>query len=80
MLSQFRTPQGIFRASRSDLEASGLSGSVAQTIASGCTFDDAVEQQQKMLESGAVLVPADPVVVDDAGRLPVAFGPPDTPV
>ncbi len=32
-------------------------GSVAQTIASGCTFDDAVDQQQKMLESGARLVP-----------------------
>ena len=31
-------------------------------------------------EAGAVLVPAEPVVVDDAGRLPVAFGPPDTPV
>jgi hypothetical protein len=49
-------PQAIFRASRSELEAAGLSGSVAQTIASGCTFDDAVDQQQKMLESDARLV------------------------
>jgi len=57
MLSQFRTPQGIFRASRSELESSGLSGSVAQTIASGCTFEDAVDQQQKMLETGALLIP-----------------------
>jgi DNA processing protein len=57
LLGQFHTPQAIFRASRSELEASGLSGSVAQSIASGCSFDDAVDQQQKMLESGAVLVP-----------------------
>ena len=57
MLSQFRTPQAIFRASRSDLESYGLSGSVAQTIASGCTFEDAVDQQQKMLETGALLIP-----------------------
>jgi DNA processing protein len=57
LVAQFRTPHAIFRASRQDLEASGLPGSLAQTIASGCTFDDAVEQQQKMLETGATLVP-----------------------
>src|SRR5437016_3007395 len=57
LLSQFRTPVAVFRASRGDLEASGLAGSLAQTIASGCTFDDAVDQQQKMLETEAVLVP-----------------------
>ena len=56
LVAQFRTPQAIFRASRSELEASGLSGSIAQTIASGCTFEDAVDQQQKMLEAGADLV------------------------
>ncbi len=57
LIARFHTPQAVFRASRSELEASGLSGSVAQTIASGCTFDDAVDQQQKMIETGAVLVP-----------------------
>jgi DNA processing protein len=57
MLEQFRTPQAIFRASRSDLESYGLSGSLAQTLASGCTFEDAVDQQQKMLETGALLIP-----------------------
>jgi DNA processing protein len=56
LLAQFHTPQAIFRASRSELEASGLAGSLAQTIASGCTFDDAVDQQQKAFASGAVLV------------------------
>ncbi len=57
LLAQFKTPQAIFRASRSELESSGLAGSLAQTIASGCTFDDAVDQQQKALGSGASLVP-----------------------
>jgi DNA processing protein len=57
LLAQFRTPQAIFRASRTELEASGLAGSLAQTIASGCTFDDAIDQQEKVLASGATLVP-----------------------
>jgi len=57
LIAHYRSPQAIFRASRSELESSGLSGSVAQTIASGCTFDDAVEQQQKMLETGTALIP-----------------------
>jgi len=74
LLEQFRTPERIFRASRSDLEAGGLSGSVAQTIASGCTFDDAIDQQQKMLDAGALLIP-----FSDPGyppRLKEIFDPP----
>ena len=74
LLERLRTPQAIFRASRSELEASGLSGSVAQTIASGCTFDDAVDQQQKMLETGASLVAfSDPAYPQ---RLKEIFDPP----
>ena len=74
LIAQFRSPQAIFRASRSELESHGLSGSVAQTIASGCTFDDAVDQQQKMLESATALVP-----ISDAtypARLREIFDPP----
>jgi DNA processing protein len=56
LLDRFRSPQAIFRASRSELEAAGLSGAVAQSIASGCTFEDAVVQQERMMEAGAVLV------------------------
>ena len=56
LLDRFRTPQAIFRASRSELEAAGLSGAVAQSISSGCTFEDAVVQQEKMMEAGAVLI------------------------
>src|SRR6185295_13772019 len=56
LLERFRSPQAIFRASRTELEACGVSGAVAQSIASGCTFDDAATQAQKMDEAGAVLV------------------------
>jgi DNA processing protein len=56
LLDRFRTPQAIFRASRTELEGAGVSGSVAQSIASGCTFEDAVTQQEKMAETGAVVI------------------------
>src|SRR3954447_17747474 len=57
LIERFRTPQAIFRSSRSELESTGLPASVAQTLASGCTFDEAVEQQQGLLNVGAQLVP-----------------------
>ena len=56
LIAQFRTPQAVFRASRTELEGAGLSGALAQSIASGCTFEDAVAQQQKMVETGAVAI------------------------
>jgi DNA processing protein len=56
LLERFRTPQAVFRASRTELESAGLSGAVAQSIASGCTFEDAAAQQEKMRQAGAALV------------------------
>lgn len=56
LIAQFRTPQAVFRASRTELEGAGLSGALAQSIASGCTFEDAVAQQQKMVETGAAAI------------------------
>jgi DNA processing protein len=56
LLQRLRTPVAIFRASRTELEAAGVSGAVAQSIASGCTFEDAVVQQEKMAEAGVELV------------------------
>jgi DNA processing protein len=56
LLDRFRTPQAVFRASPTELEGAGVSGAVAQSIASGCTFEDAAAEQQKMLESGAVAI------------------------
>ncbi|MBK5295303.1 MAG: DNA-protecting protein DprA [Acidobacteriia bacterium] len=57
LVEKLRSPQAVFRCSRSQLEAAGLSGSVAQTIASGCTFEDAVDQQQRMKEQGVTILP-----------------------
>ncbi len=56
LLERFRTPEAIFRASRTEIEAAGISGSVAQSIASGCSFEDAVTQQEKMSAAGAELI------------------------
>ncbi len=56
LLDRFRSPQAIFRASRTELEAAGVSGAVAQSIASGCTFEEAAAQHEKMTEAGAQLV------------------------
>src|ERR1017187_5915669 len=53
----FRTPQAIFRASRSELEAAGVSAAVAQRIASGCAFEEAAEQHEKVGKLGVELVP-----------------------
>jgi DNA processing protein len=57
LLARFRTPQAVFNASRTELEAAGVSGTVAQSIASGCSFEEAVEQQQKAVDAGAHLIP-----------------------
>src|SRR5512143_2325908 len=57
LIEIFHTPEAVFRASRSELEAAGVSPGLAQTIVSGCAFEDAVTQQQKLAEAGAVAVP-----------------------
>jgi DNA processing protein len=57
LIEVFRTPQAIFRASRSELQAVGLSAAVSQSISSGCAFDDALDQQAKLASAGALLVP-----------------------
>ncbi len=74
LIERFRTPQAVFRASRSELEAAGAGGTAAQSIASGCSFDEAVEQQEKMGAVGAMLMPlADPRY---PSRLREIFDPP----
>jgi DNA processing protein len=57
LIERMRTPQTIFRASRSELEGLGLPSSTAQSISSGCTFEDAVLQQQQLLDTGTELIP-----------------------
>ena len=57
LVEVFRTPQAIFRASRSELEAAGLSAAAAQSIASGCAFEEAAQQHEKVVKEGVELVP-----------------------
>jgi DNA processing protein len=57
LIEIFRTPKAIFRTSKSELESAGLAAAVAQSVVSGCAFEDAADQQQKMAEAGAELVP-----------------------
>ena len=56
LLKRMHSPQAIFRASASELQAAGLTAAQAKSISSGYSFDDAVEQQQKLLNSGAQLI------------------------
>jgi DNA processing protein len=56
LLDCLRTPQAIFRASASELEAAGLSRAVARSVSSGCSFEDAAGQQQKIRDAGAQLI------------------------
>jgi DNA processing protein len=57
LLERFRTPQAIFRASPSELEAAGVPPALARSIVSGCTFEPAASQQQLLLNAGAQIVP-----------------------
>jgi DNA processing protein len=56
LLQKLKSPQAMFRSSASELEACGLSPAQARNIASGCSFDDAVDQQQRVLDAGAHLI------------------------
>ncbi len=56
LLEKLKSPQAIFRASASELEATGLSTGMARNIASGYSFDDAVEQQAKLMNTGSELI------------------------
>lgn len=56
LLERFQTPQAVFRASASELEAAGIPGALAHSIASGCSFDDAAGQQEKAREAGAQVI------------------------
>lgn len=57
LIERFRSPQAILRASRTELEAAGISGGVAQSIASGCSFDEALDQQALMRTSDTAAIP-----------------------
>ncbi|MEJ7609385.1 MAG: DNA-processing protein DprA [Bryobacteraceae bacterium] len=74
LLERFGTPERILRASREELEAEGISRAIAQTIASGCTFEEAADQHQLMGKFGAELI----AITDEKypPRLKEIFDPP----
>lgn len=57
LVERFRSPAVIFHSSTSELESAGLPGSIARSISSGCSFEDAALQHEKLRASGATLVP-----------------------
>lgn len=56
LLKRFGGVRNIFHASEAELEAAGAPGALARSIASGCSFEDAAAQQQKVRDVGAALV------------------------
>jgi DNA processing protein len=57
LLERFRTPRAIFNASPAELEHAGLSGALARSVSSGCSFEEAAGQQQLLKNAGAQLIP-----------------------
>lgn len=57
LIEKWKSPQAVFRASSTELEASGLSPALARSITSGCSFEEAVDQQEKVKEIGARVIP-----------------------
>lgn len=74
LFRKLKSPQAIFRCSATELEAAGLSPAQARNVASGCAFEDAVDQQQKMMAAGAKLITIDDPLYPS--RLREIFDPP----
>lgn len=57
LIQKFKSPEAVFQATTAELEASGLMGGLARSVSSGCSFEDAASQQQRLLDVGAALIP-----------------------
>jgi DNA processing protein len=71
---KLKSPQAIFRCSASELEAAGLTPAQARNVSSGCAFEDALNQQQKLMSIGARLITFDDPLYP--ARLREIFDPP----
>lgn len=56
-LEKFGTARAVFESSRRELEDAGLSGSLAQTVVSGGSFDEAILQREKAADFGTKIIP-----------------------
>jgi DNA processing protein len=74
LLERFHSPEAIFRTPVTELCAAGLARAVAQSIASGCTFDDAAHLQDQLKAGNVTTL----TLGDDAypRRLREIFDPP----
>lgn len=74
LLERHGSPAAIFRTPAKELEADGLNSSVARSLASGCMFEDAAEQDERLRQTGAQLV----TITDSVypSRLREIFDPP----
>lgn len=57
LVRRFGAVEAVFAAHTRDLVAAGLDGSVAQSIASGCAFEEAADQAERVKRAGAVVIP-----------------------
>lgn len=57
LLGHFQTPQAVFRASITELEAAGASAAVARNLSTGFGFEEALIQQRRLIDTGAALIP-----------------------
>ena len=56
LLQKLKSPQAIFRASSTELEAAGLTPAQARNVSSGSSFEDAATQQERCLCAGAQII------------------------
>jgi DNA processing protein len=57
LLERFGSPAEILQADPAELEAAGVPPAVAQSLASGCTFEEAAGQVERAKALGAELIP-----------------------
>jgi len=56
LLERYQSARQVFHASVPELERLGIAQATAQSIISGCTFDDAATQQAKVVALGVTLI------------------------
>lgn len=59
LIERLGSARAIFDCSRRELEDFGLSGTVAQSVASGCSFDEAIAQLDRAKALGVHVIPLD---------------------
>jgi len=57
LIRRYRSPEAVFRAPTSEIEACGIAGGAARSITSGCTFDEALQHVERLTAAGATLIP-----------------------